>query len=568
MIARFLSQDLSERRFNVGTPVHFAIILTILLSMLDSASLFIRDKDLYFDYLYIRLLSYHSLLIVASLIFITGPSLARFRISLVLITSAVAFSMLFYMILLTKSSVAEYIFIQNGLIFFLFGSFIAVDRRWALVCLSVVYLSILFAALNLLPDTQRLFVAWNLSGMFIIAIALGTIIDDFRTRCEIIILQHKIQIGELRLIEDFTTNVLKQGNHAIYARRPNGDIRVNFSHKEFKNIEPELLNELFKTPADHNALFALFGHKNWRLMNANHVMKNNVLSQIIIQEFSGKTFVASMMRLPDNTLALHIVSVPLPNGDISQISQGFKAFGMSIFEFNQAKKNVQKLGTDLELLRNVENFEEFFEILNQSGLDKNAFYLGKPSPVHFLSEKYWVQHNSPSLLDDSHSFQVLILKAHEFSSSVGGMQIAAKNNTDLTMENLTLPKSTYLQNREKFARTCLVDDNFVLLKSLGHLMRLAGIHVDLVSSCEAFWKNVNAGANYKIVIMDFHISDNNGIDFGKEILHHNPETKCILLSGEISSGEEAIARQSGFCETLIKPIGLEQLQDIIVKFDG
>ena len=69
----------------------------------------------------------------------------------------------------------------------------------------------------------------------------------------------------------------------------------------------------------------------------------------------------------------------------------------------------------------------------------------------------------------------------------------------------------------------------------------------------------------KIVITDVRMPIMDGLEFSKLLKNHMPDTRIIILSGyeDFTYAKEAI--HLGICEYLLKPVGAEELVNLVVK---
>jgi DNA-binding NtrC family response regulator len=103
------------------------------------------------------------------------------------------------------------------------------------------------------------------------------------------------------------------------------------------------------------------------------------------------------------------------------------------------------------------------------------------------------------------------------------------------------------------ANILLVDDDQIILESLGGFLRLEGYDITLASSASQAMDHLQAGT-YDLIISDVNMPGKDGLDLLKHIHQANPQSLVIMITGygTIESAVEAI--KQGAYDYLTKPI--------------
>ena len=96
-----------------------------------------------------------------------------------------------------------------------------------------------------------------------------------------------------------------------------------------------------------------------------------------------------------------------------------------------------------------------------------------------------------------------------------------------------------------------------LLEKAGYAVRVAGSYKDAVrTACE--WLP-------DLVICDIGLPGRDGLDLMKTMRRAYPSLKGIVVSGHDAPEDVAASLEAGFAEHLAKPVGIEQLHEVIRK---
>ncbi|TYB32908.1 MAG: PAS domain S-box protein [Flexistipes sinusarabici] len=123
---------------------------------------------------------------------------------------------------------------------------------------------------------------------------------------------------------------------------------------------------------------------------------------------------------------------------------------------------------------------------------------------------------------------------------------------------------------EKKLNILFMDDDEMLRKLAAEMLNSIG-HSAVTASkgkqaVEIFRESLQKGAPFDMLIMDLSVKNGKGAnDVIGEILEISPEAKVIITSGYASDPVINNYKDYGFCETLIKPFNLAQLEEKISK---
>lgn len=108
----------------------------------------------------------------------------------------------------------------------------------------------------------------------------------------------------------------------------------------------------------------------------------------------------------------------------------------------------------------------------------------------------------------------------------------------------------------------VVDDEEIMRRSLGDILRLEGYQVQTVSSGEAALK-VLKRESFDLMLLDLKMPGMDGLEVLQEVSHIAPDTMVILLTahGSLESAIEAL-RHEAF-DYLLKPSSTEQILDSV-----
>ena len=116
-------------------------------------------------------------------------------------------------------------------------------------------------------------------------------------------------------------------------------------------------------------------------------------------------------------------------------------------------------------------------------------------------------------------------------------------------------------------RVLIVDDDPVLLQSLGDMLtyRLRPAVVAVHASSDDAAAKVRHG-KYDVVVCDFKMPRQDGIEVIRQIKTANPNQAVILMTGCIEESIEAKAQEYGANAILRKPLDRDELLTVIQSF--
>jgi len=115
-------------------------------------------------------------------------------------------------------------------------------------------------------------------------------------------------------------------------------------------------------------------------------------------------------------------------------------------------------------------------------------------------------------------------------------------------------------------RLLLVDDDEDLLVIMGEYLDSNGIQFHSVKSAAQARKCL-AHFNYDLIISDFQMPGESGLDLFRSVSLRYPEIPFILMSGNLDSRLKREALGMGVCNVLEKPFELADLKQLILDSD-
>ncbi|GJQ58587.1 MAG: hypothetical protein SCALA701_13880 [Candidatus Scalindua sp.] len=104
----------------------------------------------------------------------------------------------------------------------------------------------------------------------------------------------------------------------------------------------------------------------------------------------------------------------------------------------------------------------------------------------------------------------------------------------------------------------LIDDKEEILIGLKILISREGFEVSTASGYDEAIKQM-ARTDFDLVLTDFELEDNTGIDILREVKRRGPDCPVILFSGSLNYAVEFEAKRMGAYAYLTKPVKLETL---------
>ncbi|MFH1415864.1 MAG: response regulator [Elusimicrobiota bacterium] len=107
----------------------------------------------------------------------------------------------------------------------------------------------------------------------------------------------------------------------------------------------------------------------------------------------------------------------------------------------------------------------------------------------------------------------------------------------------------------------VIDDDPDILKTLKHMLECSNYTVDS-ACCEKEALSIIEKKHINIVLSDYNLGTDNGLDLLEKIRKQKPEIKTILMSGAFCPNETDMHRIDDF---LSKPFDLHKLRSTINK---
>ena len=115
---------------------------------------------------------------------------------------------------------------------------------------------------------------------------------------------------------------------------------------------------------------------------------------------------------------------------------------------------------------------------------------------------------------------------------------------------------------EKPSRILVIDDDNIILSTVGEMLELRGFEVKKLSSAREALKHI-ASYPCDVIISDINMPDMTGLDLVKRIRSFNTEVAIILMTGFVESYSIQDAILSGADEYIQKPFDEGQLYRIV-----
>src|ERR1700756_4372395 len=108
----------------------------------------------------------------------------------------------------------------------------------------------------------------------------------------------------------------------------------------------------------------------------------------------------------------------------------------------------------------------------------------------------------------------------------------------------------------------IIDDDFALRDSLGHLLRSVGLNAQLFESVSDFLKT-DPAEGPSCLVLDVRLPGQSGLEFQRELAAAGRELPIIFITGHGDIPMSVQAMKSGAIEFLTKPIRDQELLDAI-----
>ena len=110
-----------------------------------------------------------------------------------------------------------------------------------------------------------------------------------------------------------------------------------------------------------------------------------------------------------------------------------------------------------------------------------------------------------------------------------------------------------MQARPPISETiCLVDDDPLVLKSVGRLLRSDGLYLRAFSEATPFLDYVSSN-RVELVVLDIWMKPVNGLEVIAHLCSLSPQTRIIIVSGRDDLVAKSIATQVGAVGFFLKP---------------
>ena len=270
-------------------------------------------------------------------------------------------------------------------------------------------------------------------------------------------------------------------------------------------------------------------------------------------------------QLYGDKIHLRSILINLLNNAVKYTKEGFVSFEIDILEQNENqirlayKISDSGIGIKKEDLPKIFNsFERLDHISNYStegtglGLSIVSGYVSLMGGQTLVDSEYGKGSTFTVILDQKIVDATIMKQDFAFSR---------KSFTSTEKEELHFHDVTAL----------IVDDNYVNLKVVRELLHSYGVIVDTASSGK---ESIDCCKNkhYDLVFMDQMMPEMDGVTAMKQIRlldsHYAPEGKgkMIVLTADAILGVKERLINQGFDEYLGKPINIEQLEQVLLKF--
>ena len=123
----------------------------------------------------------------------------------------------------------------------------------------------------------------------------------------------------------------------------------------------------------------------------------------------------------------------------------------------------------------------------------------------------------------------------------------------------------YQNGNGKKKEVLLLDDEEEIGWIMGKFLRDAGHRFSYVCTASEAIKKVKASKNLDMVIVDFKLSDGNGLGFIKKARSINNRVRFAMLTAHGTAEVRKKANDLGVDYFLDKPLRIEKLLDIVAK---
>ena len=111
-------------------------------------------------------------------------------------------------------------------------------------------------------------------------------------------------------------------------------------------------------------------------------------------------------------------------------------------------------------------------------------------------------------------------------------------------------------------RLLFVDDDMAILDGYKFIFESEGFKVDLALDSASMMKLVDEN-KYDMIILDYHLRGEKGLDMINEIYEKKPHQKLVFISGQKNAEEELQRLGIPVAGFFLKPLKVEDLLDFI-----
>ena len=112
------------------------------------------------------------------------------------------------------------------------------------------------------------------------------------------------------------------------------------------------------------------------------------------------------------------------------------------------------------------------------------------------------------------------------------------------------------------ARVLIVDDETDFLSLIGQYLEAKGVEFELADSVAQARKHLG-NSHFDVVVSDFNMPGESGVDLFNFISSHHPELRFVLMTGCTDAGLKREARRMGICGYIEKPFSMFDLMKFI-----
>lgn len=150
----------------------------------------------------------------------------------------------------------------------------------------------------------------------------------------------------------------------------------------------------------------------------------------------------------------------------------------------------------------------------------------------------------------------------------GGEFFGLKN--DIKSADMIKDKKINKEDFKKFVgfKIIVAEDNLINQKVITSLLAGSGIKIAIANNGQEVLNILQEDSEYPLVLMDAHMPVLDGFEATKEIRKHQKYNHIIVvaLSGDTASDDIKKMKQSGMQEHLAKPLNMQKLYEVFLKY--